>query len=212
MRSIFIFVSTFLFSIAAIGQTGDYLITHATPDLPNIDHFNFNIIQDNNGLICIANRSGILRYDGVSWELIHTPSAVLSIAIDDNNILYAGCLNEFGKVDYQNNKFQYTSLSRGIDTRNDLFDQALYHNDYIYFVSETKLIKYDPNSGEIEITYELQDEITYELQDEIQYLNYLFELNDSLYLNFSDNSIRPLSAIDDPGKAFFMPDTSSLVF
>lgn len=65
----------------------------------NADVFNHAIIQDNRGLIYVANNSGVLEYDGSHWRLIKLPnkSRVYSLTIDTTkNRVYVGGVGELG--------------------------------------------------------------------------------------------------------------------
>ena len=66
---------------------------------------------DSNGLLNIANRSGILQFDGKNWDFIPTPAANLSLAIDKNQKVYAAGIDEFGYLGIENNNFQFISLN-----------------------------------------------------------------------------------------------------
>jgi class 3 adenylate cyclase len=59
---------------------------------------NWSVVQNSNGLIYIANLSGILEFDGNSWRLIPLPGNkyVTSLGIDENDVIYAGSHSEFG--------------------------------------------------------------------------------------------------------------------
>jgi ligand-binding sensor domain-containing protein len=59
---------------------------------------NWGIAQDKNGFMYFANNDGILRFDGIHWDLIEvSPSTpVRSIAIDSDNRVFAGLNNDFG--------------------------------------------------------------------------------------------------------------------
>ena len=59
---------------------------------------NWSVVQSKNGLIYIANLSGILEFDGNYWRLITLPGNkyVTSLAIDKNGVIYAGSHSEFG--------------------------------------------------------------------------------------------------------------------
>ncbi len=58
----------------------------------------WGIAQDQNGFMYFANNDGILRFDGIHWDLIEVsrPSPVRSIAVDRNNHVFAGLNNDFG--------------------------------------------------------------------------------------------------------------------
>jgi len=59
---------------------------------------NWSVVQNSKGFIYVANLSGILEFDGNSWRLIPLPGNkyVTSLAIDQNDVIYAGSHSEFG--------------------------------------------------------------------------------------------------------------------
>jgi len=59
---------------------------------------NWGVSQDKNGFLYFANNDGVLRFDGLHWNLIKITqtSPVRSIFTDRNNRIYAGFLNDFG--------------------------------------------------------------------------------------------------------------------
>ena len=74
---------------------------------------NWSVVQNSKGLIYIANLSGILEFDGNSWRLITLPGNkyVTSLAIDHNDVIYAGSHSEFGILKPDTKGFlQYHSL------------------------------------------------------------------------------------------------------
>lgn len=96
----------------------------------------------------MANRFGVLKYDGLDWEFYRTNSSVLSISITDDNTLYAGCIGEFGKLDFKDNKYQYIPLIQA-DSITDHFLQTFELNDFVYFLSERNIYAYNEDSGEV---------------------------------------------------------------
>jgi hypothetical protein len=135
--------STFLLlSIFASSQRGDFLITEHSPQALTIDNTNFEIISDNQGLLCIANRSGVLKYDGNSWDYYETPSAALSLAVDSSNVVYVGCIGSVGSIDFDERSVRYTSLIES-DTISDLFLETHFMNNKVYFLGSKHLLIYD---------------------------------------------------------------------
>jgi ligand-binding sensor domain-containing protein len=130
-------------------QTGDYFLTHHAPALNNIDHHNYQIIQDQQGVICVANRRGVMRYDGKSWEFIQTPSSIFSLAADNNNTLYIGSRLGFGYL--QKDRFGkdlYYSLSNDFKEGNDI-THTLIHEEMVYFLNSKNIFIYAPSQDKI---------------------------------------------------------------
>jgi len=74
---------------------------------------NWAIVQDENGIIYVANQGGLLQYDGVSWRLLLIPNwNVLSLAVDKKTgTVCIGGNNEIGFLDADlNGSLKYVSL------------------------------------------------------------------------------------------------------
>ena len=79
---------------------------------------NWQIIQNQEGLIYIGNKEGILEFDGVAWRLIQLPNrgVVLSLAISPDNRIYAGGYNELGYLEPDSlGQLSYVSLKQYLD-------------------------------------------------------------------------------------------------
>ncbi len=180
----FILITTALL-IASFSQAqqGDFLLTHHFPQNSNIDNSNFEITSDSYGRLCIANRSGILKYDGEAWDFYKTPSAALSLAVDSSDVVYVGCIGNVGKIDFHERKIQYKAIFE-TDTLDDLFLQTNYLRGHAYFLGSNNLIVYNietkevkQHSGSFINMYELDDEMIVNTVDDKSYV-----INDSLSL------------------------------
>ena len=59
---------------------------------------NWGVAQDPNGFMYFANNDGLLRFDGLNWELfsVSSTSNVRSVCIDDEGVIYIGLDDDFG--------------------------------------------------------------------------------------------------------------------
>lgn len=130
------------------GQNGDFILSHHAPKHSEIDNINFEIKADNNGIICIANRFGVLKYDGLEWNFYRTQSSALSLAISSDNVVYVGCLGGFGKLDIVDNTYQYVPLLSA-DSTSDHFLQTFSVGDLIYFLSDHHIYAYSPKEDKL---------------------------------------------------------------
>jgi ligand-binding sensor domain-containing protein len=90
MRNIMILISLLISSsICSIAQTGDYFISDFSPEGNADAAANFDLVQRPDGIIAIANRGGILYFDGENWEMHPSGGTPLSLAVDTDGI-YAG--------------------------------------------------------------------------------------------------------------------------
>lgn len=133
---------------SASAQKGDFILTHHSPKHSEIDNVNFEITADNNGIVCIANRFGILKYDGQDWEFTRTKSSAISIAVSEDNTIYVGCISEFGRLEFKEGDYQYVTLSES-DTISDQFLQTIVQNGFTYFLGETSLYAFEHESAEV---------------------------------------------------------------
>ena len=123
-------------------QKGDYLLTHYSPDIAGLDNVNFDIAVDNNGMLSLANRSGLIQFDGHNWDYIATPIAMLSVDIDQDNVVYAGGVNDIGYFGFLDQNFQFISLA-GEEEFEDLFYETLVMGNQVFFLGETKIVRFD---------------------------------------------------------------------
>lgn len=128
----------------AIAQKGEYFMTHYQTDKEFFNNANFDILQDNQGIIYIANRSGVLRFDGHNWESITTPAAIFSLTLDSNsNIIYTAGYNGLGKLELNNNdELEYKTLMK--DTADiDAVYQLIIHENKLFGLSDEYILSFD---------------------------------------------------------------------
>jgi hypothetical protein len=90
-----LFLTVFLHLIC-LAQEGDYFLTHHKYDDNRYDPLNFDVAQDNNGLIYIANKGGVLRYDGRNWDLVSCNGSVYDVHVTPQNRVYVAGKTGFG--------------------------------------------------------------------------------------------------------------------
>ncbi|MEQ6168038.1 triple tyrosine motif-containing protein [Ekhidna sp. MALMAid0563] len=146
-RAFFLLIGS-IFCQLTIAQTGDFILTHHSPKHSEIDNINFEITADKNGIICIANRFGVLKYDGNEWNFYRTNSSALSLAVSSDNVVYVGCLGGFGKLDFVSNTYGYVPIVDS-DSLSDHFLQTFALDDRIYFLSDKNLYQYTPSTDEV---------------------------------------------------------------
>ena len=109
------FLGILFLATAAIGYSQDIgvpVIKNFAPEEYNAEPQNWQISQGKNGFMYIANNSGLLEYDGVSWRLIDVPKRTTrSVDISKDGRIYIGTAGDLGYIDYNaNGKQQFISL------------------------------------------------------------------------------------------------------
>jgi hypothetical protein len=81
-----------------LSENGVPAITNFSPKDYGEHSQNWDIIQDNRGILYFGNGHGILEHDGISWRLIETPqrARVRSFAKDGNGTIFVGGSGDFG--------------------------------------------------------------------------------------------------------------------
>lgn len=160
MRWVIRFFSTFCWLVSFVcsfAQEGDLFLTHHHHNIPGLDDVNYQIKSDSKGQLYIANRSGIIQYDGVSWRHIATPSAAVSLDLNGNDQLYVGCVGDFGLLKIVDKKLQYQSLD-SVANDDGLYFQTSYLNSSVYFVNEETIVRYDVVTSSIVRTSLVDDD------------------------------------------------------
>lgn len=136
---------------AAYAQVGLPLVKNFTPDDYNGGIQNWQIAQDQQGMIYVANNFGLLQFDGNDWRSYPIPEAskLRSIAIGADAIIYAGCQGDFGYYKADSiGKLNYFSLKNLIPEVDNAIDETwktYIINDRVYFCTFTKLYEYSNN-------------------------------------------------------------------
>jgi len=85
-------------SLAADPVKGSFLVTNYSPNEYGAGTQNWEMVQDTEGRMYIANRDGILSFDGQVWRLIELPisTPLRSLAIDNDDRIFVGAVGQFG--------------------------------------------------------------------------------------------------------------------
>jgi serine phosphatase RsbU (regulator of sigma subunit)/hemin uptake protein HemP len=136
---------------------------------------NWDIVQDNRGILFFANGDGILEFDGLNWRkiLITRHTSVLSLAINDHGRVYAGGIGEFGYLDPDAiGNLKYQSLSDRLpdslqNTFNNIWktfcigDKIFFQGDKICFVYHNDTLGHFRVNQSISAAYSVLDEFWY---------------------------------------------------
>ncbi|MEM1407335.1 MAG: hypothetical protein AAGG59_11205, partial [Bacteroidota bacterium] len=134
-------------SLAA--QQGGYFLSHHKPQ-GTFDEVSFGILQDETGIMYVANRTGIIIFDGKHWDFLRTPSAIFALTINkDTKTIYTAGRNGFGKLEKDNFfNLKYRPLSDSSFTNSDIFSILEFENK-IYGINEGQFFEYDLKTGEV---------------------------------------------------------------
>ncbi len=108
---------------------------------------NWDVVQDDRGIVYVANNNGVLEYDGEQWRTISTTTEafVRSLAVD--SLVYVGGTGDFGylKTDSTHTR-RYVSLRGKLSERERSFEDvwsthAL--NEGVYYQSQQWLFRWD---------------------------------------------------------------------
>ena len=128
--------------IQLFAQTGAYFITHYNPAEYNFDNSNYALWQDSRGVMHIANRQGVLHYDGNSWWLTSTPYSIFCMAEADGS-LYVGGREGFGMITINGaNDKEFVS----IDTIHRDIVKCVALKDNVYYINDQHLFSFNIGS------------------------------------------------------------------
>ena len=179
-----------------------YTVGQNTIGLPDVVNYskqsysaglqNWDIKQDKNGIIYLANNEGLLSFDGKNWSLYPLPNKTIvrSVEIGFDNRVYVGGQDELGYFSpASNGVLQYHSLTQFIPAKDksfgDVWDIVAFQKN-IFFRSNNKIFRLNNTT----IT-------TYKAISE---WSYMAESNGKLYahdyktglLNFKNDTWSPL--------------------
>ncbi|MBL7936279.1 MAG: hypothetical protein JNM51_10790, partial [Bacteroidia bacterium] len=152
-RAFYAVLTVLFLAINVYSQRGEYFVQNFLPKtydaLPN----NFGVAQDNNGLIYVANRAGVLVYDGITWEHCYSnnQTSVFSISKTNAGEIVVGTENgDIGVINRnQTGGLQYKSLLDKLSDDqkpHEIIRQIVMLGDATYFLSSDKLVEYKNGS------------------------------------------------------------------
>ncbi len=109
---------------------------------------NWCVAQDKDGICYFGNNSGLLRYDGYTWEMFSLPGSTIvrSVFTDDDRI-YVGTFEDFGYFqENEDGHLRYTSLAtgrQGIKLENEEIWNISKLDDRIIFQSFSNVFTYN---------------------------------------------------------------------
>ncbi len=199
-RFLIILVVSFVGTVC-VAQQGDLFLTHHSLDKEGLDNSNSQIAFNSMGQMYIANRSGVLAYDGRQWDFIATPSAALSLTFDDRDNLYVGCVDDFGKIEVKDRKYQFVSLDPDKHDE-EIYFKTVFFGEDVYFLSEESLLRYNTRLKKTNLLY---------LDDDEDFFDNLFVIDSAIHIQTND-SLYLFQGDSLTGSHIISPDSSSFLF
>ncbi len=134
--------------VSSFDEAGRYYVENFAPEDYGEHPQNWAVIQDEKGLIYVANAGGVLEYDGVSWRMIHTSnrSPGRSLAIDAEGRVFVGASGDIGYlVPDAQGTMRYLSLLEHIEEEDrDFVDvwKTYVLPDGVYFQAFERLFRW----------------------------------------------------------------------
>lgn len=128
------------------------LVINISKDTYQAESKNWDIDQDEKGILYIANNEGLLQFDGVSWILNHLPQSTIvrSVLVASHDSIFTGSFEDFGVWNRDNSgKLVYQSLlpeEYKAVQQNDDFWKIYKVGHEVYFQSFTSIFSYDGNN------------------------------------------------------------------
>ncbi len=128
--------------------SGGYLIQHYTNEDYGSSSQVWSATADHRGLMFFGSNKHLMVFDGASWNKYQArnKSIFRSLAVDSNNLIYAGSYNEFGVfLPDSLGGYYYESLSEKLpDSLEKMRDIWKTHctSHGVYFFSTTKIFRY----------------------------------------------------------------------
>ncbi len=175
---------------------GKPFIKNYPPQIYQADIQNWAVVQDKRGILYFANDKGILEYDGKNWHLISTAnnSAVRSLSIDEQGIIYVGASQDFGYlVPNAEGQMQYVSLSQDLGSEKQAFAdvwsvQAT--SQGVFFHTDNFLFRYNPKKKNIQ-SWSARDDSFFFLTFYVHGQLYVHDRNHGLHV-FQDDKLIPM--------------------
>ena len=120
---------------------------HYAPPEYQQDPQNWGVVQDDQGLIYVANNDGVLQYDGERWRLIPTVAGTFVRSLAADSLVYVGAKGDFGVLRPDSlGVLRYTSFYEHIpEVERDFEDVWNTHvlDSGVYYQANKHLFRWD---------------------------------------------------------------------
>ena len=123
-------------------------IQNFPPDIYNAGNQNWNISQDANNRVYVANNFGLLEFNGSNWNLHPTPNnTIMRSVFVNSSAVYTGAYMDFGYwLRQKNGTLSYTSLAEKLNfamIEDEQVWNIVPHKQFIVFQTLDRLIIYN---------------------------------------------------------------------
>ena len=174
------------------------LQNHA-PNVYGAENQNWDISQNSDKVIYVANNSGLLEYNGASWQLYPSPNSTILRSVSViNELVYTGAHMEFGS--WKKNAFgklKYTSISKKLKEpllEDEQFWNIIEFEKWILFQSLNRIYIYDTQQE------------TFKIINSKTVLEKAFRINKSIYFQKSNDGLYKI----ENGEELLISDASIL--
>lgn len=143
-------------TISAVGESlpvaepewGELPMRHFTAREYGAHAQSFDLVQNVDGHVYVANGLGILSYDGTRWQLFPTENRTgcLSLAASEDGVIHVGAQGEIGYLAADEvGQLQFVSLNDRLPEAHREFGDVWYteaNSDGVYFISREALMHY----------------------------------------------------------------------
>ena len=169
----FVFTLAILLSNCLLAQEGNYLISKHNPGLDQNNEYYDAAISDD-GVVYIACRNGVIRYDGAQSGIISSGGSVFDIEIDQSGIIYLGSARGLASID-PSSRHGFLSLTTDSVTINNIH----INNNKVYGIAKKAIY-----------LYKIEDDTTIIFRDEFAgSFNQIIEFERRLFVNSENKGI-----------------------
>jgi hypothetical protein len=133
-------------SVCTFAQTGNYFLSHFSPDQERSNMVCFDLVQDDRGVFYFATQAGVLQFDGINWDQISTQSTIYAIERTQGGDIFVAGSNGFGKIEKNENGLEvYLPLYEDKDI--EYVFQITVLDEKVYFLSDHTVFEYNTLSN-----------------------------------------------------------------
>jgi signal transduction histidine kinase/DNA-binding response OmpR family regulator/ligand-binding sensor domain-containing protein len=139
-----------------VKNTGFQFFKNYRPVDYGLNPQNYCILQDKGGVIYVGNNAGLLKFDGISWDLIDVPGrTVRSMAVDKTGTIFIGGNSKIGLLEREiDGSLRYASLLSYIDeSKQDFGNVWKTHatEEGIYFYTAQYLFRWNTQQKQMDV-------------------------------------------------------------
>lgn len=203
LRLFFLLFGVFFWASPLFAQDGYYFLRHHRHSQEYLSHHSYDLLQSQSGFLYVANRRGVLRFDGRNWQHTPTPASVYALAeAPKTGEIWVAGKYFIGRLRRQASGHEVLEAIPDSLLPRQIYIQLWVTAEEVFALGEQQLVVLDAQNGQVKKSYRAPVG---------QEFGSAFLFQDKLYVQASETPLMQLSGGKLRPSPYQLPDEDEVI-